>query len=68
MAAFYANFRVNPYRFFCGQVDNSRQGSKVQARNRKQKMKDTIFDILTAVALGLVLCGFALAYFDVLTY
>lgn len=31
-------------------------------------MKETIFDILTAVALGLVLCGFALAYFDVLTY
>lgn len=30
-------------------------------------MKDTIFDILTAVALGLVLCGFALAYFDILT-
>jgi hypothetical protein len=31
-------------------------------------MKDTIFDILTAVLLGFVLCGFALAYFDVLTY
>jgi hypothetical protein len=31
-------------------------------------MKDTLFDILTAVLLGLVLCGFALSYFDVLTY
>jgi hypothetical protein len=31
-------------------------------------MKDTIIDVLFAVALGLVLCGFALAYFDVLTY
>jgi hypothetical protein len=31
-------------------------------------MKDTILDILTAVALGLVLAGFALAYFDILTY
>jgi hypothetical protein len=31
-------------------------------------MKDTLFDILTAIALGLVLAGFALAYFDVLTY
>jgi hypothetical protein len=31
-------------------------------------MKDTIFDVLTAVAVGLVLCGLALAYFDVLTY
>lgn len=31
-------------------------------------MKDTILDILTATALGLILCAFALAYFDVLTY
>ncbi len=31
-------------------------------------MKDTILDVLTAVAVGLVLCGLALAYFDVLTY
>lgn len=31
-------------------------------------MKETILDILTAVILGLVLCGFALAYFDILTY
>jgi hypothetical protein len=31
-------------------------------------MKDTILDILTAVALGLVLAGFALVYFDILTY
>ena len=31
-------------------------------------MKDTIFDILTAIGLALILCGFALAYFDVLTY
>ena len=31
-------------------------------------MKDTLFDILTAVLLGLVLANFALAYFDVLTY
>jgi hypothetical protein len=31
-------------------------------------MKNTLFDILTAVLLGLVLCGFALAYFDLLTY
>ncbi len=31
-------------------------------------MKETLFDILTAIFLGLVLCGFALAYFDILTY
>ena len=31
-------------------------------------MKETFTDIATAVALGLVLCGFALAYFDILTY
>jgi hypothetical protein len=31
-------------------------------------MKETILDLLTAVLLGLVLAGFALAYFDVLTY
>jgi len=31
-------------------------------------MKDTIFDVLTAIALGLVLAGFALAYFDILIY
>jgi hypothetical protein len=31
-------------------------------------MKDTLFDILTAVLLGLVFAGFALAYFDILTY
>jgi uncharacterized membrane protein len=32
------------------------------------EMKETILDVLTAVLLGLVLCGFALAYFDILTY
>jgi hypothetical protein len=31
-------------------------------------MKEIIFDVLTAIAVGLVLCGLALAYFDVLTY
>lgn len=31
-------------------------------------MKETILDILTAILLGFVLCGFALAYFDILTY
>ena len=31
-------------------------------------MKETLIDICFAVALGLVLCGFALAYFDILTY
>lgn len=31
-------------------------------------MKEKFIDVLFAVALGLVLCGFALAYFDVLTY
>ena len=31
-------------------------------------MKDTTKDVFTAIVLGLVLCGFALAYFDVLTY
>jgi len=31
-------------------------------------MKNTILDVLTAVGVGLVLCGLALAYFDVLTY
>jgi hypothetical protein len=29
--------------------------------------KETVIDCLTAVGLGLVLCCFALAYFDVLT-
>ena len=31
-------------------------------------MKETIADITLAVGLGFVLCCFALAYFDVLTY
>jgi hypothetical protein len=31
-------------------------------------MKDIIFDLLTAILLGLIFAGFALAYFDVLTY
>lgn len=31
------------------------------------EMKETLFDILTAIALGLILCALALAYFDVLT-
>ena len=31
-------------------------------------MKETIFDILTAVGVGLALLPLALAYFDVLTY
>lgn len=31
-------------------------------------MKETLIDICFAVLLGLVLCGFALAYFDILTY
>ena len=31
-------------------------------------MREKLIDVLFAVALGLVLCGFALAYFDVLTY
>jgi hypothetical protein len=31
-------------------------------------MKTTLLDILTAIALGIILFGFALAYFDVLTY
>jgi hypothetical protein len=31
-------------------------------------MKAIIADITLAVGLGLVLCGFALAYFDVLFY
>jgi hypothetical protein len=39
-----------------------------QQSKEKHKMKDTIKDILTAILLGLVLCGFALAYFDILTY
>ena len=30
-------------------------------------MRDKIFDILTAVVIGLALCVGALAYFDVLT-
>jgi hypothetical protein len=32
------------------------------------KIKDIIVDIIFCAALGLVLCGFALAYFDILTY
>lgn len=31
-------------------------------------MKETLLDILTATALGLILCALALAYFDILTY
>jgi hypothetical protein len=31
-------------------------------------MKDTIKDVLAAIAVGLALCGLALAYFDILTY
>jgi hypothetical protein len=31
-------------------------------------MKETLIDICFAVALGLVFAGFALAYFDILTY
>jgi hypothetical protein len=30
-------------------------------------MKEKIIDVLFAIALGLILAGFALAYFDVLT-
>jgi hypothetical protein len=29
-------------------------------------MKNQLLDIITAVVLGLILCAFALAYFDVL--
>lgn len=60
--------RVNPYGIFCGQPDNSTQGDTVLAHIESDTMKETLFDILTAVALGLILCGFALAYFDILTY
>jgi hypothetical protein len=31
-------------------------------------MKNQLLDIFTAAALGLILCGFALAYFDILAY
>jgi hypothetical protein len=31
-------------------------------------MKEKTLDVLTAIGLALILCGFALAYFDVLTY
>jgi hypothetical protein len=34
----------------------------------KDTMKETLIDVLFAIALGLVLAGFALAYFDILTY
>jgi hypothetical protein len=30
-------------------------------------MKETVTDIVFAIVLGLILAGFALAYFDVLT-
>jgi hypothetical protein len=51
-------------------VDNTRIQVRV-ARCKpttKDTMKENIFDVLTAIALGLVLAGFALAYFDILTY
>jgi hypothetical protein len=32
------------------------------------EMKETLIDICFAVLLGLVFAGFALAYFDILTY
>ena len=35
---------------------------------KENEMKETLIDICFAVLLGLVLCGFALAYFDILTY
>jgi len=31
-------------------------------------MKEKTLDVLTAIGLALILCGFALAYFDILTY
>ena len=44
------------------------RAARRKPKNESDTMKDTIFDILTAVLLGLVLAGFALAYFDILTY
>jgi hypothetical protein len=29
---------------------------------------EKLLDVLTSIALGLILAGFALAYFDILTY
>jgi hypothetical protein len=40
----------------------------IQKPFKENQMKEIILDILTAILLGLVLCGFALAYFDILTY
>jgi hypothetical protein len=31
-------------------------------------IKETLIDIVFAIVLGLVFAGFALAYFDILTY
>ena len=34
----------------------------------EETMKETLIDIVCAIVLGLIFAGFALAYFDVLTY
>lgn len=44
------------------------RAARCKPKNESDTMKDTLFDILTAIALGLILAGFALAYFDILTY
>jgi hypothetical protein len=31
-------------------------------------MKETMLDLMAAIVLGLTFAGFALAYFDILTY
>jgi hypothetical protein len=40
----------------------------IQRFKGETEMKEKLIDVCFAVALGLVFAGFALAYFDILTY
>ena len=57
-----------PMEFFVHNFIIHGRAARCKPKNESDTMKDTILDILTAVALGLVFAGFALAYFDILTY
>jgi len=62
------NLGFTPIDFFVDKWTIQGRAARCKPITESDTMKETIFDILTAVALGLVLCGFALAYFDILTY
>lgn len=54
--------------FFGDNLTMQGRAARCKPKNESDTMKDTLFDILTAIALGLILAGLALAYFDILTY